>query len=268
MTIFIDYIFIENILYNLVIILQTAFLARIKIKKLRACLASLVGSGYVCVMILLNLNILNYFWCKLILSFVVLYVAFVPKNIGMCLKLIGIYYLATIINVGGCIVVNQMLIKGENTTISVKIVVYTISLVLTYIYTKLFWKIYKNKLGNISLIQQVTINIQNKKYSYNGFLDTGNTVWNYELGVPVVFAEYLNEEQKNIVEKIPKYSVTVSTISKQSQEKVVLVRKARIGTCFADIGVVFVDKKLNKNDRYNMILNYELFEEKLGGIHI
>jgi len=135
-------------------------------------------------------------------------------------------------------------------------------------YTKQFWRIYKNKLSSMSLIQQVTLNIENTQYTYNGFLDTGNTVKSYELGVPVVFAEYLNEEQKNKVERLPQYTVVVSTISKQSREKVVLIEKAKIGNRIAKIGVVFINAKLNKNNKYNMILNYELFEELLGGIHI
>jgi len=268
MTIFIDYIFIENVLYNLVIILQTAFLSREQIKKVRVIIASLVGSVYVCIMILLRLEILNYFWCKLVLSFIIVYIVFIPQDVVKYLKLIGTYYLATIINVGGCIVVSQMLIKEDNISIMTKLVMYVITLAITYMYTKQFWRIYKNKLSSMSLIQQVTLNIENTQYTYNGFLDTGNTVKSYELGVPVVFAEYLNEEQKNKVERLPQYTVVVSTISKQSREKVVLIEKAKIGNRIAKIGVVFINAKLNKNNKYNMILNYELFEELLGGIHI
>jgi len=268
MTVFIDYIFLENALYNLVIILQTAFLCRIKIRKPRICVASFVGSLYVCIMVWLGLDFLNYFWCKLTLSFVLVYISFEPKELGKYLKLVGTYYLATVINVGGCMVVNQMIVKDESINLVTKFVVYSIALALTYVYTKQFWKIYKNNLNSRTLIKEVTLNICGKKYIYNGFLDTGNTVKSYELGVPVIFAEYLDKEQRTKIQQLPKSSVSVSTISKQSQEDVVLIEKAKIGNAYVNVGVVFVESKLNRNNKYNMILNYELFEEDLGGIHI
>lgn len=268
MSVFIDYVFLENIVYNFVIILQTAFLSRVDVKKRRFVFASTIGSIYVCIMVCLSLDFFNYFWCKLLLSFVIVYIAFIPQDIGKYLKLIGIYYLATIINVGGCVFVSQMIVKEKEISITTKVIIYIISLLITYLYTKEFWKIYKNNISKNHLIQKVTLNISRKRYTYLGFLDTGNTVKCYELGVPVIFAEYLNNEQKEIIEKQPKYNVNVSTISKQSQEKVILVEQAVIGGKLVDVGVVFVDKKLNKNNEYNMILNYELFENKLGGIKI
>lgn len=268
MLVYIDYIFIENLLYNLVIILQTSFLSRFKINKKRNIFASLIGSIYVCIMVLLKMDFLNYFWCKVALSFVIVFVAFKPKNIGNYLKLIGIYYLATIINVGGCIVVSQMLVKTEKINIITKTVVYIVSLTATYMYTKQFWKIYKTSLSKKELIKKVILNIQDNVYIYNGFLDTGNTVKSYELNVPIIFAEYLSLEQKQIIKKQPQYVVNVSTIIKQGQEKAIYVKNAKVGNKYVDVGVVFVDGRLNKNNKYNMILNFELFEDSLGGIHI
>ena len=59
--------------------------------------------------------------------------------------------------------------------------------------------------------------------------------------------------------------IPVSTISKMSNEKAVLLKGKMLGKEIK-IGVVFVENKLNKDNAYNMILNYKMFEENLGGI--
>lgn len=268
MTVFIDYIFIENIIYNFVIVLQTAILARISIKKVRLLGASALGSLYVCMLVIFQLDFLNYFWCKLLLSFVLVYIAYNPEEISKYFKLIGIYYLATIVNLGTCIFVSQMIINDNQSGVITKIITYSVSLVLSYIYTNQFWKIYKNVIRKNVLIQNVVLEINKKRYVYKGFLDTGNTVKSYELGLPVIFAEYLDYEQKEIIDSLPKYNVGVSTISKQSQEQAVLVKNAVVDSTIVDVAVVFVNNKLTRNNKYNLILNYELFEDKLGGIKI
>ena len=140
-------------------------------------------------------------------------------------------------------------------------------LLITYVVTKQFWKVYRFNIKEDRLNIPVEMNISGENYIYNAFMDTGNTVYSYELGVPVVFAEYLSLKQKHDVQKLPSAKITVSTISKKSSEKVMLV-KGKLKDKYVRFGVVFVDTKLNKDNDYNMILNYKMFEENMGGICI
>ena len=267
MIVYIDYLFMQSMMLDLVIIVQTSVLSREKLKICRATLAAFLSAAYACVVIISKLNFLNYFWCKIILSFVIVYVAFIPKSTLKYLKLVALFYLSSVLTIGATTFVSSLLCEGKYQDIISKIIVYVVSLLVTYVSTNKFWKIYKYNLNREKLNLNVEIFLNGKKYKYLGFMDTGNTVYSYELGVPIVFAEYLTDKQKNDVSKEVFSTVHVSTISKKSSEKAVLVDGVIEGQKMK-FGVVFVENKLNKNGDYNMVLNYKMFEEKLGGIVI
>lgn len=267
MTIYIDYLFIQSFVLDFVILLQTKLLSKEKFKAYKGVIACIISGIYTCLAITLSLEVLNYFWCKIFLSFVIIYIAFTPKTTKKHIKLVSIFYLSSILNVGSAVFVSEILCEGKYQTFLCKIVVYCISLLVTYVVSEKFWQIYKCKINSVNLYIPVEVMLSGKKYMYSGFIDTGNTVYSYELGVPIVFAEYLTDEQKILVKKQEKTSVAVSTISKKSLEKAILVDGVIQGKRIK-FGVVFVDSTLNKAGNYNMVLNFKLFEEKLGGICI
>lgn len=267
MTVYIDYLFIQSLVFDFVIITQTSAFSREKLKVCMAIMAAFLSAIYTCIVVITKLEFLNYFWCKIILSFVIVYVAFVPKTMLKYLKLVAMFYLSSILTIGATIFVSSVLCEGKYQDSISKIIVYVVSLLVTYLSTNKFWKIYKYNLNKEKLNLNVEIFLNGKKYKYLGFMDTGNTVYSYELGVPIVFAEYLTDKQKNDMPKEVFSIVPVSTISKKSSEKAVLVDGIVDGQKMK-FGVVFVENKLNKNGDYNMVLNYKMFEEKLGGISI
>lgn len=267
MTIYIDYLFIQSFVLDFVILLQTKLLSRISLKIYKGLLACTVSGVYICLVIALKLEIFNYFWCKVFLSFVIVYIAFTPKDLKKYIKLVSIFYLSSILNVGSAVFVSEILCEGKYQTLVCKIMVYSISLLVTYVVSEKFWKIYKYNVNSSKLYVPVEISVAGNNYTYLGFMDTGNTVYSYELGVPIVFAEYLTEAQKAVAKKQESLNVAVSTISNKSYEKAILVNSVIEGRRIK-LGVVFVESTLNKDGNYNMVLNYRLFEEKLGGICI
>lgn len=267
MKVYIDYIFLENCIFNLIIIYQTRCLSNIEVKKKNAVISSIIGAIYVCVMCIFQLELFEYFWLKFILSFVMVYIAFFPKTLKQYVKLTVSFYLSTILLAGASIVVNQMLTKQSENVYIAKFVVYAISLALSYVYTKHFWRYYTNKINTTSLIKEVKMYLKNRCYEYNGFLDTGNTVYSYELNAPVIFAEVLNNNQRSEINSLECIKVRVATISKESMERVYLTRILIEGKIHK-VGVVFVDRQLDKNKKYNMILNLSLYNNECGGISI
>lgn len=267
MTVYIDYLFIQSVVFDLVIIVQTSTFSKEKIKIHRVALAVFLSGIYTCIVVIAKLEILNYFWCKIVLSFVIVYVAFIPKTILKYLKLVALFYLSSILTVGATTFVSEILCEGEYQDGILKIIVYVVALLVTYISTNKFWQIYKYNLNKEKLNMNVEIFLNGKKYEYLGFMDTGNTVFSYELGVPIVFAEYLSDKQKRDIAKEAFSTVIVSTITRKSDEKAILVNGLVEGKR-VKMGVVFVDNKLNRNGEYNMVLNYKMFEEKLGGISL
>lgn len=267
MTIYIDYLFIQSFVLDFVILLQTKILSKENFKIYKGVIACTVSGIYTCLVITLGLEVLNYFWCKIFISFVTTYIAFTPKDLKRYVKLVSVFYLSSILNVGSAVFVSEILCEGKYQTLICKIVVYIISLLITYVASEKLWKIYKFEINSSKLYIPVEVILSGKKYIYTGFMDTGNTVYSYELSVPIVFAEYLTDEQKKRTKSLESTSVAVSTISKKSVEKAILVDSVIKGKKIK-LGVVFVDNTLNKNGNYNMILNFKLFEEKLGGICI
>lgn len=267
MTIYIDYLFIQSFVLDFVILLQTKLLSKEKFKVYKGVIACIVSGIYTCLAITLSLEVLNYFWCKICLSFVTTYIAFTPKTTKKYIKLVSTFYLASILNVGSAVFVSEILCEGKYQTFLCKIVVYCISLLVTYVVSEKFWKIYRLEINSSKLYIPVEVVLSGRRYMYTGFMDTGNTVYSYELGVPIVFAEYLTDEQKKMTKSLEQTSVAVSTISKKSVEKAMLVDSVIQGKKIK-LGVVFVDNTLNKDGNYNMVLNFKLFEEKLGGISI
>ncbi|MBR6504669.1 MAG: sigma-E processing peptidase SpoIIGA, partial [Clostridia bacterium] len=165
------------------------------------------------------------------------------------------------------VLVEQM-INVDMSKIILKLIVYSISLTLSYIFTKQLWKIYKNNINEKSLIYKVELEIEGNKYWYKGFVDTGNTARSIELNVPIVFAEYLDEEQKRKIEKTQKSQIEICTISSINYLEAIKVKKAKIDGKTIELGIVFVENKLDRKSQYNMVLNYHIFEEVLGGISI
>lgn len=267
MTVYLDYLYIQNFVFDLVLIIQTKFLSKLPLKISRAIIASIISSAYVCVLVITKQSQLNYFWIKVLLSFLVVYISFKPNSIAKYLKATALFYISSILTLGVSILISQMLCDGKSQNLVTKFAVYLAVLLITYVVTKQFWKVYRFNIKENRLNIPVEMNISGENYIYNAFMDTGNTVYSYELGVPVVFAEYLSLKQKYDVQKLPSAKITVSTISKKSSEKVMLV-KGKLKDKYVRFGVVFVDTKLNKDNDYNMILNYKMFEENMGGICI
>jgi hypothetical protein len=56
MTIYLDYIFIENLLIDYILLKQTSYISRKKVSRKRACLASTIASLYVVIMIWLKIE--------------------------------------------------------------------------------------------------------------------------------------------------------------------------------------------------------------------
>lgn len=267
MTVYLDYLFIENFIFDLILITQTKFLSKLSLKIGRAIAACFISSMYVCILIVTKQSQLNCAFSKILLSFVIVYIAFKPNSISKYMKTTAVFYISSILTLGVSIMVSKLLCDGEKQNLVTKMVVYILVTFITYVVTQQFWKIYKFNIKSKNLNIPVEIMLSGKKYTYTGFLDTGNTVYSYELGVPIVFAEYISDEQKKDIKNLECTDIMVSTISKKTSEKAILV-KGKIHEKEVKFGVIFVENRLNKNREYNMILNYQMFEENLGGISV
>lgn len=266
MKILLESIFIENIVLNFILLKETVYLSKQKAKNKNLILGAFVGATYIVIMLYLKINILNYVIFKLLLVGVIIYVSFIPNNVRKYLKLILMFFVVSIVNVGTLIVIKQIF-NIEVIKNWLKIVIYGINFCFSkFVFMKL-WNVYKNEITKRELIYNVEIKIGKNKYSYRAFLDTGNTVYSH--GLPIIFANQdIKEMNLRDVENFEVQTVTLGNVTYKTAyvfDNILIYNKENVWKVRS--GVVFEPYKITNNN-YNMILNYTLFTDDLGGIKI
>jgi len=269
MVVYLDYLFIENIIFDFIILKEVSDISKFKSKNKNILVAAIVSSLYVVLMLIFKLQVLNYFISKILLAFVTVYIAFKPEKWRSYIKLILMFFLVSIVNVG-ILVVSKSLLGIDEFTGIIKIEIYIIVYLIGKLILFKFWKIYLSNITKESLNYIVKLKIGNKEYTYEGFLDTGNTVYSH--GMPVIFAEIIDENMiKGLKDKEYFETKTVTlgnvTIKRAYVFENILVTNEKENYC-VKAGVVFENKKMSKCNNYNMILNYILYTDSMGGIKI
>ena len=95
MTIYIDIIFLENLFMNYIILFATGIIVKAPLKIIRTLLSSFIGSVYAVVSYMSILEINSNFLLKLVLSVVMVYVAFNSKTAKTFFKQLIIFYLTS-----------------------------------------------------------------------------------------------------------------------------------------------------------------------------
>ncbi len=196
MVIYLDVVFLENIIMNYIIIYATGIVVKSEIKQWRILIASSIGAIYTIAMYISTIPIYSNFIMKLILSLVIIYVAFIPKNIKKTLKILLIFYLVSFV-FGGCIfalmyIITPKLAKIKNGvfvgTYPIKIAL--IGGIISFVIIQISFKMVKNKISKKDVIYNIEIIINNKKTEVKALLDTGNLLKEPITGMPVIIVEH------------------------------------------------------------------------------
>lgn len=113
MTVYLDIIFWENTLMNYIILITTGFVCKQKIQQIRLIISSMIGSLYAVTYYITEIKIYEMLWAKIILSIIMIHIAFNCKNLKKILKELIIFYL-TSFAFGGCAFAIIYYIKPEN----------------------------------------------------------------------------------------------------------------------------------------------------------
>ena len=95
MIIYLDIIFFENLFMNFIILYACEIILKIPVKIVRTFLASAIGSIYAVVLYIASLKIYSNYILKMVLSIVIVYIAFSPRNIKGLFKSIAVFYLTS-----------------------------------------------------------------------------------------------------------------------------------------------------------------------------
>ncbi len=95
MTIYLDIVFFENIAMNYLILLATAILAKVKIKPARILLSSAFGGLYSIVSYLIPISNFQNMLLKVLVSVLIVKIAFRPPKVKFLVKQIMLFYLVS-----------------------------------------------------------------------------------------------------------------------------------------------------------------------------
>ena len=195
MTVYLDVVFVENVLMNYIIIFATGVVIKTDCKKLRILLASCIGAVYTVVMYLDVLPIYSNFIMKFVLSVAMVYIAFKPNGFRRLLKDLIIFYLVSFA-FGGCVFALMYFLKPQMAEIrngvfvgSYPIKVALVGALVAFVVVQISFKLVKTKLNKKDVIYEVQLIIDGKTVAIKALLDTGNLLKDPITGFPVIIVE-------------------------------------------------------------------------------
>ena len=180
MTIYLDIVFFENFILNYIIILSTAIISKSKIKLTSIMLSSTIGGIFSILNYLMNMNSLENMVLKIIISILMMLIAFNEYKIKKLIKQLLLFYLVSF-TFGGIAFMLLFFIKPQNIimksnhlvgTYPIKITI--LAGILGFVVIFLIEKIIKDRLNKKSMICDLEIFYDGKIRKIKTMIDTGN----------------------------------------------------------------------------------------------
>ena len=196
MTVYLDIVFLENVLMNYIIIYATGVVIKDECRKWRIIFASLVGAVYTVVMYLNIIPIYSSFVMKMMLSIVIVYIAFNTRSLKKLIKNLVIFYLVSFV-FGGCVFALMYFLQPQMAQIrnGVFVGAYPIKVALVgglvaFGVLQISFRIVKTKFTKKDMIFEVKVSINKKDVEVRALLDTGNLLKDPITGYPVIVIEH------------------------------------------------------------------------------
>lgn len=195
MTVYLDVVLIENLCMNYIILFATSYILKIKQKHIMMILSSLLGGIYAIATYMGVLKIYSNIFFKIILSIIMIYLAFTPNTIKLLIKELIFFYLISFV-FGGCAFALLYFIKPQNIlirngsyvgTYPIKIAILGGIVGFTIIVVAL--KLIKSKLRKKDISYEITIWLGEKNITTTAILDTGNMLKDPITSMPVIIVE-------------------------------------------------------------------------------
>lgn len=195
MTIYLDIVLIENLIMNSIIIYATAIIMKLKIKHLNILLSSLIGAIYSIMTYISNLKIYSNIFIKIILSIIMVYIAYKPQSLKILLKQILIFYLTSFL-FGGVAFALIYVVKPQEILMRNGLFLGTyplktvfLSAIIASVIGIFGFKLVKNKISKKDMYCQIIIKLNNKEIQTTAMVDTGNLLKDPITGNPVIVVE-------------------------------------------------------------------------------
>lgn len=214
MTIYVDVVLIENLIMNYIILLATGLILKTKLKHLRLIIASLLGAIYSIVAYINFLEIYSNFFLKILLSVIIVYIAFNPQTMKKMWKSLLIFYLTSFV-FGGAAFALIYIIRPQDIlmknglflgTYPLKTVI--LAAIVAFIVIITAFTIVKTKVTKKDMFCNIEIKLNGKILKTKALIDSGNMLKEAITNTPVVVIErsllyeYLPKEILNHLDDI------------------------------------------------------------------
>ena len=195
MTIYIDIVIIENLIMNYIILCATGIVSKNKIRHLRLIMASLLGAIYSVVAYMKILEIYSNIVLKILLSVIIVYIAYNPQTVKKLWKTLVMFYLVSFV-FGGVAFSLIYIIKPQDIIMKNGLFLGTYPLktiilgaIVAFAIIIIAVKIIRKKFTTKDIICDIEIMINNKKINTKALIDTGNMLKEPITNTPVVVVE-------------------------------------------------------------------------------
>lgn len=196
MTIYIDIVLIENLIMNYIILLSVAVVLKTKINYVRIFISSLIGAAYAIFAYVSSLEIYSTIFIKILLSIIMIYIAFNPQNIKKMCKLVLIFYLTSFV-FGGAAFSLLYFIRPQDILMKNGVLLGTyplktvmLSAIVGFIIIVIAFKMVKSKISKKDMYCDIHISLNNKKIETKAMIDTGNLLKEPITNTPVIVVEH------------------------------------------------------------------------------
>ena len=196
MTIYVDVVLMENLMMNYIILLASGLILKVKIKHIRLILGSLLGAIYSIVAYTGFLEIYSSFILKIILSIIIVYIAYNPQSVKTLSKELLFFYLTSFV-FGGAAFALIYIVKPQDIlmknglflgTYPLKTVI--LAAIVAFVIIITAFTIIKSKIKKKNMICEIELKLNNKMIKTEALIDTGNMLKEPITNLPVVVIEH------------------------------------------------------------------------------
>ena len=196
MTIYIDVVFFENLIMNTIILIATGIILKQKMKWLRILLAGTLGAIYSIMTYISELQIYSNIILKIILSILIIYIAYNPQTVKQLWKTTLIFYLTSFV-FGGAAFALIYIVKPQEIlmknglflgTYPLKTVI--LAAIIAFIILITAFTIVKNKFSRKNMFCEIKVKLNNKLIETKAMIDTGNLLKEPITNTPVIILEH------------------------------------------------------------------------------
>lgn len=196
MTIYIDVVFIENLIINYIILFATSIIIKIKVKHIRLILASTLGAIYSIIAYMSILEMYSSVILKIILSVIIVYIAYNPQNVKNMWKYLVIFYMTSFV-FGGAAFALIYIVKPQDILMKNGLFLGTYPLktiilgtIVAFVVIVTSFKLVKSKISKKDMFCTIKININKVEIETKAMIDTGNLLKEPISNTPVIVVEH------------------------------------------------------------------------------